>query len=166
MSKGAEVNSCTTDWITDLDFVMDSAGTLTGTGKATLSPARTCMPLNDMAENTSEMTISIAGYKVDSTFNLQLGATSFQPPSSGDFGGYLLLIASGTCPSNKHMIQVPLTSATTAEAQLNLNATMTGCAGSGDDVMSNRSLVKLQFIFKCSELPANNNDPALEQLCH
>ncbi len=166
MSNGAEVNSCTTDWITDLDFIIDSAGTLAGTGKATLSPARTCAPLNNLVENTSEMTISIQGYKDNSTMNLQLGVASLQPPSSGDFGGYSLLMTTGTCPADKHVIQVPLTRATSADAQLNLNATMTGCGGSKDDVMSNQSLVKLHYRFKCSELPADNNDPVLEQLCH
>jgi hypothetical protein len=165
-SNGAVVNSCTTDWITDLDFAIDSSGNLNGTGKAKLSPARNCTPLNNLVENTSAMMISIRGRKDSSTIYLQLGIISHQPTSSGDFGGYILLNSSGTCPSVAQTIQAPLTSPSTAEAQLNLSATMTGCGGSKDDVMSNQSLIKLQYRFRCSELPADINDPLLEQLCH
>jgi hypothetical protein len=112
------------------------------------------------------MTISIQGRKETTAIYLQLGIISRQPTASGDFGGYILLNSSGTCPSVEQTIKAPLTSTSTSEEQLNLSATMTGCGGSKDDVMTNQSLIKLKHLYKCSELPADTNDPVLVQLCH
>lgn len=165
MSNSKLVNTCETDWITDLDFAIDPTGELIGSGQATISPARTCTPVNNLMANISAMTLSVQGHKDSTSLFLNLGITDRQPASSGDFGGYILLNNSGTCPSFPSTIQVPLKSPTTAETNLNLSATMTGCGGSGEDKMSNQSLVKLQYKFKCSEVPVDLNDPVIQKLC-
>lgn len=164
-SNGSIVNTCNTDWVTDLDFAVDPVGDVLGTGQATLSPARTCSPKNNLVANTQSMVITVEGKKGTSAFDLLLGASTFEPAASGDFGGYSLLFNDGTCPSQRRRLSIPFSDPTTAEAQLNLSATMTGCGGSSGDVMSNQSLAKLLYRFKCSQVPADLNDPAIEQLC-
>lgn len=165
-SNGSIVNTCNTDWETDLDFAVDPVGDVLGSGSATLSAPRACSPHNNLVANTQSMVITVEGRKGSSAFDLLLGASSFEPAASGDFGGYSLLFNDGTCPSKRRSLSVPFSDPNAAEAQLNLTATLTGCGGSTDDVTSNQSLVKLRYRFKCSEVPADLNDPTVKQLCH
>lgn len=165
MSNGSLVNTCMTNWVTDLDFAVDSAGSVAGTGQASLSAPRTCSLHSDLAANTQGATIPVEGRKDSAAFQINLALTAAKPFPSGDFGGYILLFNNGTCPAKRQTIMVPLTGPSAAEAQLNLTGVLTGCGGSKDDIMSNQSLVKLQFRFKCSDVPADMNDPTLKQLC-
>lgn len=164
-SNGSVVNSCTTNWLTDLDLAVDFVGDVYGLGQSTLSAPRSCTRSSNLVANTSEVSISINGRKDSSAFFLDLAQTAFKPMPSGDFGGYILLSIDGTCPGQRKSIQVKSTSSTTAEAQLDLTATMTGCGGSKDDIMTNQSLVKLQYLFKCSQLPADTANSTQMQLC-
>jgi hypothetical protein len=165
MSNGSVVNTCKTDWITDLDFAVDTAGNLAGQGQVSLANPRECSPNNNLVPNTSGMTVSLYGDKGSAAININLKFSGFQPSPSADFGGYMLLASDGTCPGNSRTIKVPLTGNGSAEAQLDLGAVMSGCGGSSSDVMSNQSLVKLTYRFRCSELPADENDPILKELC-
>jgi hypothetical protein len=165
MSNGSIVNTCNTNWITDLDFAVDSAGDVSGTGDAKLAGARTCSPQSNLVANTSEMSLSIHGQKDSTAFTLYLALTRAQPSPSADFGGYMLLMNNGTCPAAAKSVQVPLTGISTAQANLDLSGVLSGCGGSTNDIMNNTSLVRLQFRFKCSDIPADMNDPALKQLC-
>jgi hypothetical protein len=161
---GTQVNQCETDWILDLDFAVDSAGTVSGMGDANLSTGPTCSPVT-ITGNTTNMKVLLHGRKDQNAFYLDLGVNSFQPMPSGDFGGFMLLMNNGACPPVKHDNTIPLTSPTTAANQLNLSGTMTGCGGSAQDQVSNQSNVNLRYRFKCSEIPADMNDPLLKQLC-
>ena len=164
--NGALVNTCNTNWETDLDFAVDPVGAVLGSGRATLTAPRVCSPHNNQASiNTEAMVITVEGRKESSAFDLLLGASTFEPAASGDFGGYFLLFNAGSCPTQRHSLSIPFSDPTDAQTQINLTATLTGCAGSANYVMSNQSLVKLRYRFKCSEVPANPNDPAIDQLC-
>ncbi len=165
VSDGAVVNTCTTNWITDFDLAVDTSGNVRGVGKATLSEPRICSLDSDLVPNTQAMSASLTGLKRTDEFDLRLDVSDFEPAAAGEFGGYTLLLRDGACPGNPHDISVPFSGAGAAEAQLDLKGTMTGCGGSASDVMSNQSLVKIQYLFKCSELPADSADPILNQLC-
>ncbi len=165
MSNGSVVNNCITDWLTDLYLSVDSTGNVAGTGRAALSAPRTCSPQSNLVANTSEMTIRLTGRKDSSAFYLNFSPTVIIPSASADFGGYMLLVSDGTCPGNKPDIQIPSTGSSAAAAQLDLSGVMTGCGGSKDDLMTNKSAVTLQFRFRCSDLPSDTTDPALRQLC-
>jgi hypothetical protein len=165
MSNGAVVNTCNTNWLTDLEFAVDATGEVAGTGQAMLAEPRDCSPRADLVANAAEMAISIQGWKDSSGFHLNLTGSESKPSPSADFGGYVLLLHDGVCPPKSRTIAVPLMVASSAEAQINLSGVLTGCGGSKDDTMNNRSLVKLEFRFKCSDIPADQGDTALEKLC-
>jgi hypothetical protein len=165
MSNGALLNTCNTNWVTDLDVAVDSAGNLTGTGRAALAEARSCTSHSNLVANTAEMALSIQGQKDSTAFHLNLTGAGIKPSPSGDFGGYALLFGNQACPPQRRTIEVPLTADSTAETQLDLSSVMTGCGGSRDDTVHNLSLVKFRFRFLCSDLPADLNDPTLRSLC-
>jgi hypothetical protein len=164
-SNGTLVNTCLTDWITEIDLAVDAVGDVRGTGKATLSGPRSCSPQSNLVENTSEMDLSASGRKDNTAFHLAFSMLSVTPMPSGEFGGYDLLLSDGKCPPTAASSTIPLTSGTAAQASLSLRGVPTGCGGSTDDIMTSDSLVNLEYRFKCSDLPADMNDPALEALC-
>jgi hypothetical protein len=162
---GSQLTDCETDWVTDLEFTVDPVGEVAGKGEARLSAPRTCTATGNIVDNVQSESIDIKGLKETTGFQLSLIHTGFEPSGTGDFGGLVLLYTDGTCPGEPREISVPLTGKTTAEAQLDLSATMTGCGGSASDTMANQSLIKLEYLFKCSELPADNTDETLKGLC-
>jgi hypothetical protein len=163
MSDGSPVNTCETNWETNFLFTIDPVGNISGIGYADLTDGPTCSP-HPISGNTTHMTISVSGRKDDSAIYLNVGVSEFEPMPSADFGGYILLNSNGACPPVAQSIEIPMTSPTTAQAQLNLNATMTGCAGSMGDQMSNQSQADLHFDFICSDNPFNPSDPEA-QIC-
>jgi len=160
MSNGNLVNTCQTKWNTLFAFVIDAVGDISGIGSADLTEGPTCSP-HPVSGNTTHMVLSIDGRKDQTAVYLSFKVAQIEPYPSGDFGGYSLINTNGACPPTMQSLTIPLTSSTTAQAQLDLNATMTGCAGSKDDQMSNQSQVNLEYTGKkCSDNPFDPSDPA------
>ena len=164
-SDGAQVNFCATQWTTDLTFVVNSAGNMSGHAEATLAAPRQCTN-NNIVGNVSSYTFDISGQKTTSGFNIGFKITSVSPgPPDGEFGGYVLLMQEGPCLATPHDIQVPLTDDKTAEATLNYPGAKFGCGGSKDDILKSNNLVKLNYLAECSNIPASLNDPVIDRLC-
>ncbi len=158
MSNGSLVDTCKTDWNTELVFTVNPSGTISGVGGADLTAGPQCTPLARPG-NTTYMLLSVDGLKDAKAISLKLGVSEIQPMPSGDFGGYALLDTNGACPPVMQALTVPMTGAGAAHVELDLSAVMTGCAGSKDDRMSNQSQVSLELIGKCIDNPFGPNDP-------
>ncbi len=166
MSNGSQVNLCTTDWLTNLTFVVDATGKVAGHAEGKLTSPRQCTPKNNLVPNLDAYQLALSGQATPGGLELGLRITSFSPGlPAGEFGGYVLLLSKGPCPGVPHTFQVPMTSATTAQATLNYSDATMGCGGSKDDVFKSDNLVKLTFLAPCSRLPSNLNDPEIAQLC-
>lgn len=164
-SNGAQVNFCTTQWTTDLTFVVNSAGNVSGHAEATLAAPRQCTN-NNIVGNVTSYTFDISGQKTTSSFNIGFKITSVSPgPPDGEFGGYVLLMQEGPCLATPHDIQVALTDDKTAEANLNYPDAKFDCGGSKDDILKSDNLVKLNYLADCNNRPASLNDPVIDNLC-
>jgi hypothetical protein len=166
LSNGSEVMACSTDWVTDLTFVVDPTGGVSGHAEGALMPPRQCNVTKNLVPNLTAYKFAVSGQKTQSGFDLGLQMLSFSPgPPAGESGGYILLIAKGPCPGVPHTFQVPMTSAKTAEATLNYSDATLGCGGSKDDIFKSDNLVKLNFFAECSQRPTDLNDPQIDKLC-
>jgi hypothetical protein len=111
------------------------------------------------------MQLKVEGLKDNTGFNLRLLAVSFSPQVSAELGAYNLLFNSMTCPPSLRTLRIPSASPTSAETTLKFNATMSGCAGSGNDSVTAENLIRLQIRFDCASIPPSIQDPDLRKLC-
>jgi len=166
MSNGKLVNSCKTDWVTDLTMVVDSSGHMTGDAEGRLITPRTCTAATNLVPNLTGFTLKVDGTKKDLGFEIQLTYVSKTPGSpAGEFGGYTLLFVHAPCDSKPRNLPIPLTSSTTAEANISYSEVMTGCGGSKDDIMASTNLFKFAYSFDCKNRPSDLNDPEIIKLC-
>jgi len=165
-SNGQLVNSCETDWVTDITMVVDSSDHVTGDAEGSLMSPRTCTAATNLVPNLTGYTLRVDGAKTDKGFNIQLTNVSKTPGSpAGEFGGYSLLFSHASCNGLPRDLQIPLNNMTTAEATLTFTEVMAGCGGSKDDIMSSTNLLKFSYSFDCKDRPSDLNDPEINKLC-
>lgn len=158
---------CRTSWSVDLSFVVKGDGSESGDGAASFSQPRTCSVNNDLEPKVTDYTIKISGSKKNSEFDLQLSVSSFKPDGTGEFGGFNDLFVVPQCnpiPTQRTLVKA-FSDATKATGGLDFADTMTGCAGSGDDVMKDKSTYDLHLIASCSNVSAGKSDSEIVQLC-
>jgi hypothetical protein len=166
MSQGKVLNTCTTDWVTDVTMLVDSSGHVTGDARGSLMTPRHCTLVTNLEPNLTGYTLKVGGVKTDKEFNIQFTLVSSTPaPPAGEFGGYSLLFAHASCDFSPRMIPVTLTSPTTAGASPLYSEVMTGCGGSKDDIMSSENSIEFSHSFDCKNKPSDLNDPEINKLC-
>jgi hypothetical protein len=164
MANGAQVNFCTTNWVTDYLLRISPNGDVTGEGQGNLFGARTCTN-NNMAPNITGFNIRIQGTKGSSQFLLQFLPGTPTTGSAGEFGGYNLLFLQAICPSFHRTLQLPLTGPDTVDTTLSFSVQMTGCGGSANDIMMSKNLVKMSVYLKCKDILASPSDQEAVALC-
>jgi hypothetical protein len=164
MSNGQTVNSCKTDWFTSFTVVANPSGDVKGFGEAELTLPPACTP-QPISVNSKKLTLSVAGLKDNSQFRLKFSITGFDPNPSGDFGGFVLLIGSMTCPENLRTNVIPLEDYRTAKVTLKYQGVMTGCGGSANDIVSSTNNLGMFAAGNCSSLPASEKDTDVGKLC-
>ena len=165
--KGTVNNTCFTNWRFALFYVVSPNGTLQGHGSGATQTPLSCSPhpLPDTLA-TSEEEVSVDGTQDNQTLKLRLGVKSFKPNPSGDNGGLVLLFSSGACPAVRRTIQIPIDKASPDNFQFKLSdqGQLTGCGGSGKDVVMAESVFEVERDFDCASVPPNF-DQAIIDLC-
>jgi hypothetical protein len=164
MSNGQTVNACKTDWFTNFTIVANPNGDVKGFGEAELSLPPACTP-HPISVNSKKLTLSVAGLKDNSQFRLKFSITGFDPNPSGDFGGFVLLIGSMTCPENLRTNVIPLEDYRSAKVTLNYQGVMTGCGGSTNDIVSSTNNLNMFAAGNCASLPASEKETDTGKLC-
>jgi hypothetical protein len=157
------LNTCTTNWSTNLTFLVDGSGGITSFGEAKLQSPVSCTP-HPLSGNTTREVLKVEGQKDNGGFHLRLGVASFEPAVSADLGGFALLISESICPSVRRTLDIPITGANVAERGLTGQITM-GCAGSARDVLSADSQIKLTLGFSCADIPSSEKETDAGKLC-
>jgi hypothetical protein len=167
MYNGSVVNACSTNWDGKLSFRIGATGAVSGVGHVKLTAPRSCTAKGPFAPQVEKTTFSIGGSKDPKRLALLFGARKVdnEPKGTGEFGGLVLLYTPiPSCPPVERPIDLPLVTPRSARLDATLTGHLTGCGGSGKDVVK-MALHVFVYRFNCGNKPPPNADPELVKLC-
>ena len=167
VNTGAVLNTCFTNWRFSVFFVVYPSGKVAGHGFGATQTPLSCSPhqLPNSSLVTTGEEVSVAGTKDSKQFSLRFGVTKVTPDPSGDDGGVLLLFTTGACPSVARTVGIPIQpGATSWTYQTTDQGQLTGCAGSGKDVVQMSSDWEIEHDFDCADVPPNFDQEIID-LC-
>jgi hypothetical protein len=164
MDKGATVNTCTTRWVINVAFLVTPNGEVAGYGEARLPLPLQCTP-HALSGNTATMRLTVTGTRDSAGFNLRPRMISYSPRPSGELGGFTLLFATAPCLPSPRTLEIRAPNPSSVQANLQYAEQMTGCGGSGHDIVRAESLVDLKELVNCADSNPQLATGDLANLC-
>ncbi len=161
---GATLNTCETDWITTIYFVLSPEGKINGSGEADLNAAASCSP-HPLAGNAEKLMLNLSGQGDSSAINLQIDLPDSSSRTYGDFGGFTSLAKQAVCQDKLRSLVIPLNGSDSASVRLDFTANMDRCKGASQDSLSSDNQISLSQVGDCAALPAEAQNSPEASLC-